>query len=57
MNLKQYIIASYGAVYIDGMGPSGTNGPQPKEYMSIDSVIPAYNYSNLLIKDLAANKI
>jgi len=51
------IIAQYGAVCIDGMGPAGAKGHEPNEYMMIDSVIPAYDYSNLLIKDLADNKI
>lgn len=50
------IIAQHGVVCIDGMGPSGTKGHEPGEYMVIDSIIPAYNYSNLLIKDLAENK-
>ena len=51
------IIAEHGAICIDGMGPSGACGHEPNEHMAIDSVIPAYEYSMLLIKDLSDNKI
>lgn len=50
------IIAQFGAICIDGMGPSGTKAHCDEEYMLIDSVIPSFDYSNLLIKDLADNK-
>lgn len=47
------IIARYGAVCIDGMGPAGGSGHSSDEYMLIDSVQPAYQLSMLLLKDLA----
>lgn len=50
------ILAGFGVLCLDGMGPSGGDDHCPDEYMNIDSVIPYYNLSALLIKDLADNK-
>ena len=50
------ILAQHGVLCLDGMGPVGDDDHSPNEYMEIDSVIPYYNLSMLLIKDLAENK-
>ena len=50
------IISQFGAICIDGMGPSGTKAHCDEEYMLIDTVIPAFDYSNLLIRDIANRK-
>lgn len=50
------IIAQYGPVCIDGMGPSGGCGHSEDEYILIDTVQPVYDFSMLLLKDLAENK-
>lgn len=50
------VIAKYGPICIDGMGPIGSKTHSPNEFMLIDSIIPAFDLSNLLIKDLADNK-
>ena len=50
------ILAQYGVLCLDGMGPSGSDDHCPGEYMEIDTVIPYYNLSMLLIKDLAEQK-
>ena len=50
------IISACGPICIDGMGPSGDFCHSTDEYLDIDSVIPAFNYSNILIRDLADNK-
>lgn len=47
------ILAGFGVLVLDGMGPSGGSDHSPDEYMEIDSVIPYFNLSMLLIKDLA----
>ena len=47
------IIAQYGPICIDGMGPAGGNGHSPEEYMLTDTIIPAYDLSMLIFKDLA----
>ena len=50
------ILAAFGVLCLDGMGPSGDKEHSPDEYMKIDTVIPYYNLSALLIKDLAQQK-
>ena len=50
------ILSGFGVLCIDGMGPTGDCDHSPDEYMEIDSVIPYYNLSELLIKDLADRK-
>ncbi len=50
------VLTGFGVLCLDGMGPSGDCDHCPDEYMNIDSVIPYYNLSMLLIKDLADNK-
>ncbi len=50
------VLAGFGVLCIDAMGPTGGDDHCPDEYMEIDSVIPYYNLSALLIKDLADNK-
>ena len=47
------IIAQYGPICIDGMGPAGGSGHCPDEYMLSDTVLPAYDLSMLIFKDLA----
>lgn len=50
------IIAPLGPVCIDGMGPSGDGSHSDREYLEIDSIMPSYKYSNIMIKDLADRK-
>lgn len=50
------LIAQYGAICIDGMGPAGGSGHSPDEYMLLDTVQPAFELSMLLFRDLAENK-
>ena len=50
------ILSGFGVLCLDGMGPTGGDDHCADEYMEIDSVIPYYNLSALLIKDLADNK-
>ncbi|MBE6606050.1 MAG: M20 family metallopeptidase [Ruminococcaceae bacterium] len=50
------IIAPYGPICIDGMGPAGGRVHAPEEYLNIDTVMPSFELSNLLIKDLADRK-
>lgn len=47
------LIAQCGPICIDGMGPIGGNGHSPNEYMLMDSVVPAFDLSMLIFKDLA----
>lgn len=47
------IIAQYGPICIDGMGPAGGSGHSPDEYMLMDTVKPAYDLSMLIFNDLA----
>ncbi len=47
------LIAQYGPICIDGMGPAGADGHCPKERMFMDTVLPAYDLSMLIFKDLA----
>ena len=47
------LIAQYGPVCIDGMGPGGGDGHSPEEYMLIDTVSETYDFSMLLLSDLA----
>jgi len=49
-------ISHYGAICLDAMGPSGDDDHCPDEYLNIDSVIPSYDLSMLLIRDLADRK-
>ena len=51
------ILAGYGVLCLDGLGPVGMKCHCPEEVMLIDTVIPYYNLSMLLIKDLAENKV
>lgn len=50
------IIAQYGPVCIDGMGPMGSDAHRPEEQMYIDDVVPSFELSNILIRDLADRK-
>ena len=47
------LIAQVGPICIDGMGPIGGDGHSPNEYILMDSVMPAYDLSMLIFKDLA----
>ena len=47
------LIAQVGPICIDGMGPAGGSGHSSDEYMLMDTVIPAYDLSMLIFKDLA----
>ena len=50
------LIAQCGPICLDGMGPSGGTAHAPGEYMMVDTVLPAFELSQLLIQDLADNK-
>ena len=50
------IIGSLGTICIDGMGPSGDYCHSVLECMDIDSVLPSFNYSMVIISDLAERK-
>lgn len=50
------VLTAFGVLCIDGMGPIGDGEHAAEEYMEIDSVIPYYNLSMLLMKDLADKK-
>lgn len=50
------LLTGFGVLCIDGLGPTGDGDHSTDEYMEIDSVIPYYNLSMLLIKDLADKK-
>ena len=47
------IVAQVGPICIDGLGPAGGSGHTPQEYMMIDTIIPCYDLSMLIFKDLA----
>lgn len=47
------IIAQVGPICIDGMGPAGGSGHSPQEYMLLDTIVPSYDLSMLIFKDLA----
>ena len=51
------IIGGLGPICIDGMGPSGDFCHSIEECLDIDSIIPAFRYSEILISDLAERKI
>jgi len=46
-------LAQCGVICIDGLGPKGDKEHSLDEYMEIDSVMPAYDFANMLIQDLA----
>lgn len=50
------IVGALGAVCIDGMGPSGDYCHSVLECMDIDSVLPSFDYSMIIISDLAERK-
>ena len=50
------IIAQYGAVCLDGLGPEAGAGHSDDERMRISSIERMYKLSALLIRDLAENK-
>lgn len=47
------IIAQVGPICIDGLGPAGGSGHSPDEYVLLDTIVPAYDLSMLIFKDLA----
>lgn len=47
------LIAQYGAICIDGLGPAGSDGHSLDEHILIDSIMPTYKLSMLLLEDLA----
>jgi len=49
-------IVKYGPICIDGMGTAGELAHSPDEFMLLDSVIPTFELSTALIKDLAQSK-
>ena len=49
------IVSQYGPVCIDGLGPSGSDGHNDSEYILIDSIPETFDFSMLLLKDLAEN--
>ena len=50
------IIAQYGPVCLDGLGPAGGNGHSAEEYLLLDSIQPSFDLANLLLQDLAEHK-
>ena len=50
------IIAPYGPVCIDGLGPVGGHSHTADELLYIDTVMPNFELSTLFIKDLAEQK-
>ncbi|MBO7275237.1 MAG: M20 family metallopeptidase, partial [Clostridia bacterium] len=50
------LIAPYGPICLDGLGPIGDDCHSRDEYLLIDSVMPFYKLSQVLIKALADNK-
>ncbi len=50
------IIAQYGPICIDSMGPAGGSGHSKDEYMYIPSVKEMYDFSMMVFEDLAENK-
>ena len=50
------IIAPYGPVCIDGLGPVGNRSHTADELLYIDTILPSFELSNLLIKDIAEQK-
>lgn len=49
-------ISQHGAICLDGLGPTGNLGHSENEYMVVSSIIPYFELSKLLMKDLADNK-
>jgi len=49
-------IARLGPICIDGLGPMGSGGHAEGEYMRLDSIVPAYELSLAMLRDLAENK-
>ncbi len=47
-------LARYGVVCLDAMGPAGGCDHSPDEFLLLDSVIPSFELSMALLKDLAA---
>ena len=50
------LIAPYGPICLDGLGPIGDDCHSRDEYLLIDSVMPFYRLSEVLIRDLANSK-
>lgn len=50
------IIAGYGPLCLDGLGPAGSGSHSERECMFKNTVPQAYDLSMLLLSDLAANK-
>ena len=50
------LIAPYGPICLDGLGPIGDDCHSRDEYLDIDSVMPFYKLSQVLIRDLADSK-
>ena len=50
------LIAQYGPVCIDGLGPAGGGGHSAGEYLLLDTIAPMFAFSNLLLSDLAERK-
>lgn len=51
------IIASYGAVCIDGMGPAGDFDHCDKELLLLDTVLPSFKLSSKIIKSMAKSNV
>jgi len=49
-------LAQWDVICMDGLGPKGDKEHSLDEYMDIKSVIPAYDFSKMLIQDLAEQK-
>lgn len=51
------ILAKYGPICVDGMGPVGGSGHSEKEYLLLSTIPELYDFSMMVFEDLAANKI
>ena len=49
-------IAPHGPICLDGLGPEGDDCHSRDEYLLIDTILPFFELSQVLIKDLADNK-
>ena len=50
------LIVQYGPICLDGLGPAGGSGHSDDEYLLLDSILPSFQLSNLLLQDLADRK-
>ena len=49
-------LSKHGTICLDAMGPGGDFDHSAEEYMQLDSILPAFKLSTVLITDIAKNK-